>query len=157
MPHRDAKTDLRKAIFGPTLISKCFQETAVTRETIPEGYGSITPYFTVPDADAFIKFAKTVFGAKVIKEDRYETGRIQHAHLCVGTSILMLNEANEDYPANTSQMHLYVDDADSCYKAALAAGATSLMAPNTRPHGDRMAGIKDPSSNVWWLATPKTV
>ncbi len=127
----------------------------MTRETIPEGYGSITPYFTVPDADAFIEFAETVFGAKVIKEDRYETGRIQHARLCIGTSIVMLNEATEAYPSNVSQMHLYVEDADTSYKMALAAGATFLMAPNTRPHGDRMAGIKDPSGNVWWLATPQ--
>ena len=120
---------------------------------IPEGYHSITPYFTVKEADRLITFLVTVFDASVIKESRYEDNRIQHARLRIGDSIIMLNEETEVYPRNTSQMHLYVCDVDGSYETALKAGATILMEPNDRPHGDRMAGIKDPCGNIWWLST----
>jgi uncharacterized glyoxalase superfamily protein PhnB len=122
----------------------------------PEGYQSITPYFTVVDADRLIEFLTAAFDASVIKESRYADNRIQHARLRIGNSIIMLNEGTDDYAANTSQMHLYVDDADRVYDLALKLGAASLMEPNDRPHGDRMAGIKDPCGNVWWLATHRS-
>ena len=70
--------------------------------------------------------------------------------------MIMLNERSNDYPAQTSQMHLYVDDTNAVYEQALALGAMPLMAPNVRPHGDRMAGIKDPCGNVWWIATHRS-
>ena len=66
----------------------------------------------------------------------------------------MLNETTEAYPVNVSQMHLYVEDVDITFSKALRAGALALMEPNTRPHGDRMAGVKDPCGNIWWIATP---
>ncbi len=123
------------------------------RPVIPEGYHSITPYFTVQDADRLIGFLGTAFGATVIRINRCDDGRIQHARLRIGDSVLMLNEATEAYPANSSQMHLFVADADETYRTALGAGAVALMAPNDRPHGDRMAGVRDPCGNVWWIAT----
>lgn len=118
---------------------------------------TVTPSFTVSDADRLIIFARAVFGATLIKEDRYENGRIQHARLKIGNSVLMLNEATADYRANASQMHIYVPDADSAYVLglvlALENGATPLMPPNDRPHGDRMAGVTDPCGNIWWIAS----
>jgi len=68
----------------------------------------------------------------------------------------MLNESSDDYAANTSQMHLYVDDTDRAYELALKLGAKSLMEPNDRPHGDRMSDIKDLCGNVWWIATHRS-
>ena len=117
---------------------------------------TITPYFTVRDADQLIDFLVAAFGASLIKESRYDDNRIQHARLQIGNSVIMLNESSEDYAANTSQMHLYVDDVDGVYAQALQLGAISLMEPNDRPHGDRMAGIKDPCGNVWWIAARQT-
>ena len=122
---------------------------------MPEGYQSITPYFTVADADRLINFLTAAFDASVVKDNRYDDNRVQHARLRIGNTIIMLNESTDDYPANTSQMHLYVGDADAAYELALQLGAVSLMVPNDRPHGDRMAGIKDPCGNVWWIATPR--
>ncbi len=122
---------------------------------IPEDGQHITPYFTVSDADRLIKFLSAAFGAVVVKEDRYDDGRIQHARMRVGQSLLMLNESNEVYAANVSQLHIYIADADETHATALAHGATSVMEPNDRPHGDRMAGIKDPCQNIWWIASLK--
>ncbi len=124
----------------------------ISGNSAPEGYHTITPYFTVADADRLIAFLAAAFEASVIKESRYEDNRLQHARLRIGNSIIMLNESSDEYPINTSQMHLFVDDADQAYEAALQLGAVSLMEPNDRPHGDRMAGIKDPCGNIWWLA-----
>ena len=66
----------------------------------------------------------------------------------------MMNEANEDYSENISQMHLFVSDVEETFAKALSAGAAAIMEPNVRPHGDRMAGVKDPCGNIWWIATP---
>ncbi|QIE44298.1 VOC family protein [Pseudohalocynthiibacter aestuariivivens] len=123
------------------------------KDNTPEGYSSITPYFTVVGADRLIAFLITAFDATVIKTSRYENNLIQHARVRIGSSIIMLNESSETYPAITSQMHLFIPDVDATYEAALRSGAVSLMEPNDRPHGDRMAGIKDPCGNVWWIAT----
>ena len=114
---------------------------------------TITPYFTVHDADRLIRFLAAAFDASVVKESRYDDNSLQHARLMVGNSLIMLNETTDDYPVNLSQMHIFVKDADHAYKTAIGLGATSLMQPNDRPHGDRMAGIKDPCGNIWWLAS----
>lgn len=79
---------------------------------------------------------------------------MQHARLQIRECILMVNQSTEAYPANISQMHFYVDDMQATFAAALENGATELMAPNLRPHGDLMAGITDPCGNVWWIAQP---
>ncbi len=122
-------------------------------QNIPEGYSAITPYFTVANADRLMEFLKEAFDATVIKESRYPDNTVQHARMLIKGSIIMLNEAIRDYPANVSQMHLFVEDCDDTYGLAMKSSASSIMTPNLRPHGDRMAGIKDPCGNIWWIAT----
>ncbi len=119
----------------------------------PEGYHSITPYFTVANADELIDFLVAAFDASIVIVKRYADDKIQHARLRIGDSIVMVNESSEDYPVNVSQMYLYVENADASFAKALATGATKLMEPNDRPHGDRLAGVRDPCGNIWWIAT----
>lgn len=126
---------------------------ALCKMKLPEGYHTITPYFTVSDADQLLEFLVEAFGGAIVAANRYPTRRIQHARVRVGDSVIMLNESNEQYPINVSQMHLYVDDVEIVFSKALSAGAVSIMEPNERPHGDRMAGVKDPCGNIWWIAT----
>ena len=121
---------------------------------MPSGYHAITPYFTVADANRLIAFMTEVLDGHVLMEDRCDNGRIRHARVRIGDSIVMLNEANADYTANESQLHLFVDDVDATFAQALRHGAASLMEPNVRPHGDRMAGFRDPCDNTWWIASP---
>lgn len=118
----------------------------------PHGFLPLTPYFTVQDADALIRFCLAVFDARILKDNRYDDGTLQHARLQIEDSLIMLNQATADFPVTVSQMHLYVDDVDATYHLALREGATSLMAPMLRPHGDRMAGFIDPTGNFWWVA-----
>ncbi len=126
----------------------------VTKSNAKAGRHTITPYFTVESADLLIDFLTAAFGATLIKENRYSNNRIQHARLLIGDSLIMLNQSTDNYPPNMSQMHIVVEDTDQTYQLALQLGATSLMEPNLRPHGERMAGIKDPCGNVWWIASP---
>ncbi|MBE3561867.1 MAG: hypothetical protein IMW89_21990 [Ktedonobacteraceae bacterium] len=56
----------------------------------------------------------------------------------------------------TAMLHVYVEDVDATYQRAIKAGASSLMQPTVRSHGDRMAGVKDPFGNEWYIAMPIT-
>lgn len=114
---------------------------------------TITPYFTVQDADRLVDFLTAAFGAILVKENRYDDGTVQHLRLLIGDSVIMLNSSTDVYEPNLSQMHIYVADTDQTYELALRLGARSLMEPNIRPHGDRMAGFKDPCGNIWWIAS----
>lgn len=126
----------------------------VPNSKMPHGYHSITPYFTVRDAAGLMEFLVAAFDATIILDKRYPNGTVQHARVRIGDSILMMNEGTKEYPVNVSQIHLFVEDADTTFSNALTAGAIALMEPNRRPHGDRMAGVRDPCGNVWWIATP---
>lgn len=116
-------------------------------------YGTVTPYFTVDNGDLLIEFATTVFEAELVKINRYDNGKLQHARLRIGDTVIMLNESTDAFSSNVSQMHVLVDDADTVFEEALKAGAEAVMQPNVRPHGDRMAGVKDPCGNIWWIAS----
>ena len=123
-----------------------------TMQNKPHRFGELTPYFTVTDADYFITFLSEVFAAKIVKDSRYEDGTLQHARLQIGDSLLMLNQANGTYAAMQMQMHLNVANVDDTLAKAISKGATSIMKPMLRPHGDKMAGFCDPMDNIWWVA-----
>jgi PhnB protein len=120
---------------------------------IPEGYGAVTPYLIVDDADALIEFLRNAFGAEKLFEMRRPDGRIWHGEIQIGDSRLMLSEASPEMPARTGLFYLYVEDVDAVYRQALAAGATSVMEPADQFYGDRHGGVRDASGNQWWIAT----
>ena len=97
-------------------------------------------------------FLSEVFAAKIVKNSRYEDGTLQHARLQIGDSLIMLNQANGTYAAMQMQMHLNVANVDDTLAKAISKGATSIMKPMLRPHGDKMAGFCDPMGNIWWVA-----
>lgn len=121
---------------------------------LPHCLHTITPYLTVRDSAGLLEFLVSAFDAEIVRDKRYSDNTVQHARVRIGDSIIMLNESTEEYPANISQIHLYFDDVSSAYTRALKAGAATLMKPNIRPHGDNMAGVRDPHGNVWWIASP---
>ena len=57
------------------------------RLNAPHGFHAVTPYFTVHDAGRLIEFLSAAFGAAIIKENRYDNGKIQHARVCIGDSV----------------------------------------------------------------------
>lgn len=120
---------------------------------IPEGYHTVTPYMTVQGADTLIAFLKEAFGALESERLTGENGRIQHAEVRIGDSVVMMAQATEQWTAMPSAIYLYVDDTDATYRRALQAGATSVMEPADQFYGDRNAGVQDPVGNYWWIAT----
>jgi PhnB protein len=87
-------------------------------------------------------------------------GRVAHAEIVIGDSVVMMADENADlkafgaahYGGSPVSLMVYVDDCDSTYAKAVKAGATSLREPANQPYGDRMAGIIDPFGYKWWVA-----
>jgi PhnB protein len=121
---------------------------------IRTGYQSVNSYLVADSPEALIVWLCEVFdcserGVREIGAD----GRIGHAEIQLGDSVVMLSEASPDHPARPSVNYVYVPDVDSVYRRAVTAGATRLRAPQDWPWGDRAAGFHDPADNRWWVAT----
>ena len=117
------------------------------------GFHTVTPYLIVRNAPRLIDFLVEVFGAQELRRDLHADGSIMNAELRIGSSIVELAEAREEWPPFPAALHVYLPDTDAVYDKALAAGADSLYAPADMPYGERSAGIKDPCGNHWFLAT----
>jgi PhnB protein len=121
---------------------------------LPEGYHSVNPYIVVDDAERLIDFLVEVFGAVEQGRSLRPDGRIDHGDIRIGDSLVMLSEASEAYPARPCVHFVYVPDVDATYRAALAAGATSILEPTEQSWGDRVCGFVDPFDNRWWVGNP---
>ena len=120
---------------------------------VPEGYHSVTPYLTVEGVPRLIEFVTAAFGAKETERITGPDGRIAHAEVKIGDSVVMMGEARGDWKPMPGAIYLYTTDADVTYQRALKAGATSLAEPANQFYGDRQGGVRDPVGNVWWIAT----
>lgn len=119
---------------------------------VPQGYNTVMPYLIVADAEGLMDFLKKVFGAAekmVVPDDK---GEIMHAEVTIGDSCIMLANSTEQFSVQNAGLYIHVADADTAYKAALQAGATSVMQPENRDYG-RSGGVKDPWGNTWWVTT----
>lgn len=120
---------------------------------VPDGYRSVTPYLIVPDVDREIAFLQKVFDADEIERVAQSDGRIMHAEVRIGDSVVMMGEATADLPPMPTMLHVYVEDVHNVYRRALDAGATSLREPTDEFYGDRSGGVQDAYGNQWWIAT----
>jgi PhnB protein len=118
----------------------------------PDNYHSITPYLVVQDASALMDFLQKAFNAIDREVHKDPQGRIMHAEMQIGDSVIMMGEAM-DRPVMHTGFYLYVPDTDTVYAKALAAGGATLLAPVNQFYGDRNAGVTDPFGNQWWIAT----
>jgi len=132
-------------------------------KAIPDGYYSLTPYLVIKGAAEAIEFYKKAFGAVETVRMPGPGGRIMHAEVQIGNSMLMLSDENPERgylsPAtrggNTSSTMLYTDDVDAVFKKAVAAGARADQPPTDMFWGDRMGNITDPFGHSWAIATHK--
>jgi PhnB protein len=119
----------------------------------PDQYHSITPYLVVEGAGRLIDFAKAAFGAQETERLAAPEGRIGHAELRIGDSLIMLADAHGGREPMPCMLHVYVDDADATFQRAIAAGANSVQPPADQFYGDRGGLVRDPCGNLWWIAT----
>ena len=119
---------------------------------IPTGIRTVTPYLIVDGVSGLIEFAISVFGAKETRRSFGSDGRIQHARILIGKSLIMMGEPQAGARPMPATLYVYVDDVDETYERALKAGATTVREPADQFYGDRNAGVRDTSGNEWWIA-----
>jgi PhnB protein len=128
---------------------------------IPDGYHSVTPYLSLDDAAAAIEWYKQAFGAKERMRMNGPDGKIGHAELEIGDSLVMLSDpfpqastkSPNELGGTTASVFLYVDDVDSVVQGAVESGATITMEVADQFWGDRFGSITDPFGHSWAIAT----
>jgi len=118
---------------------------------IPKGFHTLTPYLLPRDGAKLIDFLKEAFGAEEVSRYAAPDGRVMHAEIMVGDSMVEVGEPPEE--RNPVMLHMYVEDVDAVYRRAIQTGGVSIEAPVDQPYGDREAGVRDPSGNDWYIAT----
>ena len=129
----------------------------------PKGYHSVTPYLVVNEAARAIDFYKRAFGAPEKMRMDGPGGKIGHAELKIGDSIVMLSDempgtgtrSPRSVGGTTAGVFLYVENVDSVFKQAVSAGAKADAQPSDMFWGDRFGKLNDPFGHQWSLATHK--
>ncbi|HEX6624613.1 MAG TPA: VOC family protein [Pyrinomonadaceae bacterium] len=130
-------------------------------KAIPEGFHSVTPYLCVDGAARAIEFYKEAFGATERFRMEAPGGKIGHAEIQVGDSIIMLAdempEINFRSPhalgGPSSHFMIYVEDVDARVEQAVAAGAKLTRPIKDEFYGDRTGCVQDPFGHLWYIAT----
>jgi PhnB protein len=133
----------------------------MTVKAIPEGYHTLTPYMTVRDAARAIEFYKQAFGATERGVMKGPDGKVMHAELRIGDSIIMLADEFPQFGSLSPQsiggsgmgLHIYAEDVDAAFDRAVKAGATVEMPVSEMFWGDRYGKLMDPFGHKWSIAT----
>ena len=132
-------------------------------QAVPKGYHTITPFMTVRDAARAIEFYKQAFGAKEKGVMKGPEGKVMHAELVIGDSIIMLADEFPEFGSLSPQstggsgtgLHIYIEDVDSAFDRAVKAGATVEMPVDDMFWGDRYGKLRDPFGHKWSIGTHK--
>jgi PhnB protein len=128
---------------------------------IPDGYPRVTPYLMIDGAGAAIDFYRSVLGATERMRMDAPGGKVGHAELQIGESVIMLADEFPDMGARGPKaiggtpvsLHVYVEDVDDVFERAVAAGATTTRPVEDRFYGDRTGQFEDPFGHRWDVAT----
>jgi PhnB protein len=128
---------------------------------IPEGYPRVTPYLIVDGASAAIDFYSSVLDATERMRMDAPGGKIGHAELEIGDSVVMLADENPEVNARGPRsvggspvsLMVYVADVDDVFARALEGGAKELRPVETQFYGDRLGAFEDPFGHVWNVAS----
>jgi PhnB protein len=128
---------------------------------IPAGYHTVTPYLAVDDAADAIEYYRKAFGAKERVRMDAPGGKIGHAELEIGDSLVMLSDpfpqattrSPKELGGTSASIFMYVEDVDAVVKQAVDAGATITMEIADQFWGDRFGSVTDPFGHLWSIAT----
>jgi PhnB protein len=135
----------------------------MTVKAVPAGHHTVTPYLAIRNGAEALAFYKKAFGATEIYKLMMPDGRLGHAELRLGDSVVMLADEFPEFGGKAPQtlggspvsIHLYVEDVDSFFKKAVAAGAKERKPIEDQFYGDRTGQLEDPYGHLWWVATHK--
>jgi PhnB protein len=127
---------------------------------VPEGYSTLQPYIICTNSREMIAYLGKAFGGTerlVMNDDK---GRVAHAEVAIGDSVIMMADEHPEieayapshYGGSPVSLMIYVNDCDTSYASAIAAGGTGFREPADQPYGDRMAGVLDPFGYKWFIA-----
>lgn len=130
-------------------------------QPIPTGFHTLTPHLTVRNAAEALEFYKKALGAEVLHVAKMPDGKIMHASLRIGDSMLMLNDEMPEHGALSPlshngtgvTIHIYTEDADAAFNRAVAGGAQVRMPLMDQFWGDRYGIVTDPYGHQWSIAT----
>ena len=128
---------------------------------IPDDYPRVTPYLSIDGAAAAIDFYREIFGATERMRMDGPDGKIGHAELDIGNSVIMLSDAMPDMGSPTPQalggspvfLMVYVEDVDDVFARAVKAGAKELQPVQDQFYGDRSGQFEDPFGHRWNVAS----
>ncbi len=129
---------------------------------VPEDFHTITPYLICRDAAAAVEFYERAFGARELYRNLAPDGHsIIHSELLIGDSRFFINEEFPDYGQHSPlhyggsavTLHLYVQDVDALFEAAVTAGAEVSVQLDDQFWGDRYGKVRDPFGHEWSLAS----
>jgi PhnB protein len=137
------------------------QNAMVDDKGVPAGASKIIPRLVCRDVEAQIDFCCYVFDAIERLRRPGPDGRVAHAMLLFGPSMIMLEAEWPTLPSRAPPMdgsspvvmYIYVEDVDAAVARALARGATLITPVQNQFWGDRIGGVVDPSGHVWTIAT----
>ena len=128
---------------------------------IPEGYHSVSPALSIDGAADAIEFYKRAFGAQERYRMPMPDGKIAHAELQIGDSVVMVSDSvgwsavksPTELGGTTVGIFVYVEDVDITFRQAVDAGATVTMEVENQFWGDRFGSLTDPYGHHWSFAT----
>ena len=130
-------------------------------KAVPDEYHTVTPYLIINGAAQAIEFYKRAFGAAELVRMPDPKGRIAHAEIKIGDSMIMLADEHHEMGyrgprtlgGTSVSILLYVPDVDTVFDRALKAGAKSQRPVADQFYGDRMGTLEDPFGHVWTIGT----
>jgi PhnB protein len=137
------------------------EDDIMAANPIPEGYGTVTPYLYIRDAARAIEFYKQALGATELFRLADPSGKIGHAELQIGNSRIMLADEHpamnalgpQSLGGTSVSFLIYVEDVDTSFKQAVAAGATEKRPVTDQFYGDRSGTFEDAFGHYWTIAT----
>jgi PhnB protein len=137
------------------------KEVSAMANPIPDGYPRVNPYLIVDGAAAAIDFYTSVLGATERMRMEGPDGKVGHAELEIGDSVIMLADEHPEIDAlgprtvggTPVSLHVYVEDVDGVFERAIGAGAKALRPVEDKFYGDRSGGFEDPFGHRWDVST----
>ncbi len=128
---------------------------------IPQGFHTVTPHLICAGAADAIEFYQKAFGAVELSRVPGSNGKLMHASIRIGDSVIMLNDEMPEWntfgpkslKASPVTIHLYVEDADAVFEQAVRAGAKVTMPLDDMFWGDRYGKVEDPFGHQWSIGT----
>ncbi len=130
-------------------------------KAIPQGYRTATPYLIVKGAADAIEFYKRAFGATEMLRMADPQGRVGHAEIKMGDSVIMLADEHpamgyrgpRAFGGSSVSILLYLEDVDTVFERAVRSGARELRPVTNQFYGDRSGTLEDPFGHIWTIAT----